>query len=244
MPLNGIRYTTKTRSSPKFSFSNLQTLRYLTYNAFKFKDSLEHLPSSLSKLVLELNNPHQNHNFPIFRQLEIIRSFLKKNETEENVKTKIKMLTCGKGLYPYSPCNDAKVMKKILVFPEIEHFFNDLTNSSCSVKDYHFAKNVYKTFNCQNLYDYTLLYNHTDTLLLAEIMMVYRKVIQDHFQMDVNHFLGIPGLSFNIMLKISKVKLELISNPELCDFFENQSEEVCRLLLLVGQNLTTLILIF
>ena len=87
------------------------------------------------------------------------------------------------------------------------------------MKDYHFAENVYKTFNCQNLYDYTLLYNHTDTLLLAEIMMVYRKVIQDHFQMDINHFLGIPGLSFNIMLKISKVKLELISNPELCDFF-------------------------
>ena len=49
--------------------------------------------------------------------------------------------------------------------------------------------------------------------------MVYRKVIQDHFQMDINHFLGTPGLSFNIILKISKVKLELISNPEVCNFF-------------------------
>ena len=49
--------------------------------------------------------------------------------------------------------------------------------------------------------------------------MVYRKVIQDNFQMDINHFLGIPGLSFNIMLKISKVKLELISDPEMCEFF-------------------------
>ena len=51
-------------------------------------------------------------------------------------------------------------------------------------------------------------------------MMVYRKVIQDHFQMDIHHFLGIPGLSFNIMLKISKVKLELISDPEMSDFFQ------------------------
>ena len=50
-------------------------------------------------------------------------------------------------------------------------------------------------------------------------MMVYRKVIQDNFQMDINHFLGMPGLSFNIMLKISKVKLELISDPEMCEFF-------------------------
>ena len=50
-------------------------------------------------------------------------------------------------------------------------------------------------------------------------MMVYRKIIQENFHMDINHFLGIPGLSFNIMLKISKVKLELISNPEICNFF-------------------------
>ena len=87
------------------------------------------------------------------------------------------------------------------------------------MNDYNFAINVYNSFNCKNLYEYTILYNHTDTLILAEIMMVYRKIIQKHFQMDINHFLGIPGLSFNIMLKISKVKLELISNPEICNFF-------------------------
>ena len=105
-------------------------------------------------------------------------------------------------------------------FPPIEKFFNDLTNTSCTLEDYKFAVNVYKSFNCKNLYEYTILYNHTDTLILAEIMMVYRKVIQDHFQIDIHHFLGIPGLSFNIMLKISKVKLELISDPEMSDFFQ------------------------
>merc|ERR1712074_293643 len=77
----------------------------------------------------------------------------------------------------------------------------------------------YSAFNCKNLYEYTLLYNHTDTLLLAEIMMLYRKVIKDHFKMDINHFLGIPGLSFNIMLKISKIKLKKISDPEISEFF-------------------------
>ena len=125
-----------------------------------------------------------------------------KNENQENIDNKLKMLTGGKGIYPYSLCNTANAMKKIILFPEINHFFNDLTNTSCSLEDYHFAKKVYNTFNCQNLYEYTLLYNHTDTLLLAEIMMVYRKIIQDNFKMDINHFLGIPGLSFNIMLKL------------------------------------------
>ena len=52
-------------------------------------------------------------------------------------------------------------------------------------------------------------------------MVVYRKVIQDHFQMDINHFLGISGLSFNIMLKVSKIQLEKISNPKISEFSEN-----------------------
>ena len=51
--------------------------------------------------------------------------------------------------------------------------------------------------------------------------MTYRKIIQDHFDIDVNHFLGIPSLAFNLMLKISKVKIELLSDPEINFFFRN-----------------------
>ena len=69
-------------------------------------------------------------------------------------------------------------------FPEMVNFFNGLTDIACSVKDYQFAEYVYKTFNCQNLYKFTVLFNHTGILLLAEIMMLYKRVIQDHFQMD------------------------------------------------------------
>ena len=52
-------------------------------------------------------------------------------------------------------------------------------------------------------------------------MMVYRKVIQDNFKIDANHFQGIPALAYNLMLKISKVKLELISDPEMSQFFRS-----------------------
>ena len=111
----------------------------------------------------------------------------------------MKLLTIGKGLYPYSLCNDAHIMKKIVEFPPIEKFFNDLTNTPCSLEDYRFAMNVYKSFNCKNLYEYTILHNHTDTLILDEKMIVCRKVVQFHFQMDTLNFLGIPGLSFIII---------------------------------------------
>ena len=123
-------------------------------------------------------------------------------------------------------------MKKMKEFPKIEDFFNDLYNTSCTLEDYNFGLNVYKEFKCKNLYEYTMLYNHSDTLLLAEIMTVYRKIIQDHFEMDVNHFLGIPSLAFNLMLKLSKVKLELISNPDINRFFQKSIRGVC----LLSQN--------
>ena len=118
-----------------------------------------------------------------------------------------------------------------------------MTNTSCTEKEYNFGLHVYKSFRCKNLYEYTTLYNHTDTLLLAEIFMVYRKIILQNFDMDVNHFLGIPSLAFNLMLKISKVKLELISDPEINTFFfGNPLEGECHLLPLVMQNQTILTL--
>ena len=217
--LNVINKNTKIRVKPKFLFSNLQNIRYLTYNSYKFKDSLEHLPSSLNKLVSELNNPHQGHNFPIFHQSKIIKSFLLQTEDSKSINKKINLLTRGKGIYPYTLCNDAREMKKIKTFPPIESFFNNLSNTACTEKEHNFVLHVYTSFRCKNLYEYTILYNHTDTLLLAEIFMVYRKVILDNFQMDANHFLGIPSLAFNLMLKVSKVKLELISDPEINTFF-------------------------
>ena len=240
--LNIINKNTKIRVKPKFLFSNLQNIRYLTYNSYKFKDSLEHLPSSLGKLVSELNNPHQRHKFAIFRQSKIIKSFLLQNEDSKTVDKKITLLTKGKGIYPYSLCNDAREMKKIKTFPKIENFFNDLTNTSCTEKEYNFGLHVYKSFRCKNLYEYTTLYNHTDTLLLAEIFMVYRKIILQNFDMDVNHFLGIPSLAFNLMLKISKVKLELISDPEINTFFRKSIRGGCHLLPLVMLNQTILAL--
>ena len=71
--LSMISKNTKMRVTPRCLFSNLQKIRSLTYNSYKFKDSIEHLPSSLSKLVQELNNPYQNHSFPILKQSTIFK---------------------------------------------------------------------------------------------------------------------------------------------------------------------------
>lgn len=67
----------------------IKDLVFKTYNGYRFKDSLQHLPSSLGKLVVELNNPHQNHQFPLFHQSKIIKDYFSKDITEENINVNI-----------------------------------------------------------------------------------------------------------------------------------------------------------
>lgn len=57
-------------------------------------------------------------------------------------------------------------------------------------------------------------------------MMTNRKIIQEHFQKDINLFVEISGLSVNIMLKITKVKLKLINNQGICNFFRKSIRDI------------------
>ena len=88
---------------------------------------------------------------------------------------KLKLMTNEKGMYRYQLFNDTFIMKRTIKFPLIENISNDSTNTSCPIEDYNFAIKGYNTFISKNLDECTLLYYNTDTLILAEIMMVYRK---------------------------------------------------------------------
>ena len=217
----------KMRVHPDFLLSNSQKFRYITYNSYKFKDSIEHLPSSLSNLVKELNNPSQKHTFQIIKQSKIIKSFFPKNMEDEKLNKAYEMLCAGKGIFPYKLASNVKEMKKITEFPSIPFFFNDLKNEECSSSDYKFSRKVYKLFECKNLYEYCILYNTLDTILLSEIFLVYRNIIYTHFEIDVNHFLGIPGLAYKIMMKLSDTKIELISNRKMNKFFQHSIRGGC-----------------
>ena len=46
------------------------------------------------------------------------------------------------------------------------------------------------------------LYCGLDVIFLAEIFVKYREMVIKHFELDRIYYLGIPGLSFNIMLKM------------------------------------------
>ena len=131
----------------------------------------------------------------------------------------MELICRGKGIFPYTLCDHILEMKKLRSIPKRKLFYNTLLDRPCSKADYNHAKEVWSTFKIKDLHEYNKLYNHSDVLMLAESFFLYRKVILQEFKLDPSHFFGIPSLSFNCMLKYSKIKLEHLSDGMMNDFF-------------------------
>jgi hypothetical protein len=124
-----------------------------------------------------------------------------------------------KGIYPYDyidsyeKLNDSKL-------PDIKQFYSFLNNKSCSKKDYERALNVWKVFDCKTMLDYHNLYLITDVLLLADIWENFRRVCFKIYGLDCEYYYTAPGLSFDAMLKHTKIELELLVDLDKFEFFE------------------------
>ena len=100
-----------------------------------------------------------------------------------------------KSFFPYEYCHSLKQMESVTSLPEIEHFKSSLTESSISKNDHKFAKKVWQMFKCNDLIDYTKLYNRIDTILLAEIFQKFRKDMHKFSGLDPAHYISLPSYS-------------------------------------------------
>ena len=64
------------------------------------------------------------------------------------------------------------------------------------------------------------MYLKCDDLLLAEVFEKFRNNSLKNYGLCASHYLSVPGLSWDAMLKIAKVKLELIINTDMYISFE------------------------
>lgn len=164
--------------------------------AVRFVDSFSFLPSSLDKLSNTLADKQFKHLNQIC-----------KNKSEFN-------LLRRKGVYPYDYMTTWSAYDETKLPPQ-ELFFNKLNNSSLSIDDYKHAKNIWCTFNINNLGEYTDLYVKTDVLLLADVFENFRTTCIKNYKLDPAFYLTSPSYSFDAMLLKTRVNLELIHDLEI-----------------------------
>ena len=127
-------------------------------------------------------------------------------------------LMARKGVYPYDYMDSFKKFKEQL--PTKEEFYSVLNNEHISDDDYEHAKNVWDTFSLKNMGEYHDLYLASDILLLADVFENFRKTCLEYYKLDPCHYFTSPGLSWDAMLKMTDIKLELMVDIDMFQFIE------------------------
>ena len=68
--------------------------------------------------------------------------------------------------------------------------------------------------------DYHDLYLKFDVLLLADVFEKFRNNSLNNYELCPSQYLSAPAWSWDAMLNMTKIKLELISDPDMYTFFE------------------------
>ena len=165
-----------------------------------FKDTLKFLAASLDTLV---NNQPKDG-------LKIISE----NYTPEQVE-----LIKQKGIYPYEYMDSEEKFKDTKLPPR-KAFYSKLSGKGISEKEYKHAQNVWNTFKMETFKDYHELYNETDVLLLADVFENFRDICLKEYGLDPAHYFTAPGLAWDACLKMTDIKLELLSDIDMLLMFE------------------------
>ena len=126
---------------------------------------------------------------------------------------KLSLLT-KKGIYPYEYMNSSEKLKETKLPPR-EAFYSRLIDEGISDEDYEHARKVWETFEMKNLGDYHNLYNQVDVLLLADVFENFRDICIKNYKLDPAHYYTAPGLAWDAALKVTEVKLELLSDMDM-----------------------------
>ena len=174
-------------------------MAFMLGNHLTFIDSFQFMSSSLDKLVSNL--PKESLKY-----------------TSQKFKGEKLDLMSQKGVYPYDFMDSFNKFDEKL--PSKEDFHSILNDEHITDDQYKHAQNVWNTFNLKNMGEYHDLYLKSDILLLADVFENFRKTCLQYYKLDPCHYFTSPGLSWDAMLKMTDIKLELMTDIDMFQFIE------------------------
>ena len=90
--------------------------------------------------------------------------------------------------------------------------YSSLKDTYISEKKHLTSINVWNAFRMNTMSNYHDLYLKTDVLLLADAFEKFINTCLEFYGLDSCHYFSSPGLSWDAMLKMTKIELEIISD--------------------------------
>ena len=165
-----------------------------------FIDSFQFMISSLDKLVSNLPK----------------NAFKYTSEKFQDEKLRLMM---RKGVYPYDYMDSFEKFDETEI-PAKDLFYSILNDQHITDKEYVHAKKVRNTFNINNMGEYHDIYLKSDTLLLSDVFENFRKTCLTYYKLDPCHYFTSPGLSWDAMLKMTNIELELMTDIAMFQMIE------------------------
>eukprot|EP00116_Pleurobrachia_bachei_P000927 sb/3461189/ len=194
----------RSSNSPSITLipENLEKIKAVFTDKFTFLDSFAFLSTSLDRLASNLKKSG----------IEKLPN-LKKQFPEECE------LLAEKGIFFYDYVTSFSVFQETELPPK-EAFYSQLSESHISDGDYQRAQDVYKTMGCKNLLDYMHLYVLTDTLQLCDVFENFRTLCLEAHGLDPCHYVSLPAFAWDAMLRMTGVKLEVLTDIDMYTFIE------------------------
>ena len=96
--------------------------------------------------------------------------------------------------------------------PEKEDFYSHVNKEDTIAADYVHTKRVFEDFEIKILGEHHDLYVQTNTLFLSDVFDNLRNMYLEIYELDPVKFLSSPELSWQAVLKKTKVKLDLLTD--------------------------------
>ena len=195
IPTNEEKYISFTKTIVTGQYTNKKgKVKDKTFDIV-FKDSLKFMSSSLEALV---------NNLPKDAFKNLLKYFTPKQAE----------LLKQKGFYPYEYMDSEEKFNDTKLPPR-EAFYSKLSGKGITEKDYEHAGNVWNSFKMKTFKEYHELYNITDVLLLADVFENFRDLCLKIYGLDPVYYFTAPQLAWDACLKMTSVKLELLSDEDM-----------------------------
>ena len=115
-----------------------------------------------------------------------------------------------KGFYLYEHMDPWEKFNKISL-PEKGDLYSHFNKEDITNANYAHAKRVCIDFEIKDLRKYPDLYVQSNTLLLLDVFEIFRNMYLELYELDATKCLSAPRLAWQAALKMTKIKLDLLT---------------------------------